>query len=108
MNQNLKVSSRPTMEEKHLDSIYVMSTESAYVHNTKKIETEDLWHHVEYSKLKATIEKSMLKGLSQLYIKGHSICSGCQYGKAHKLPFKESKFLVKEPLQLVHVFGHIK
>lgn len=86
----------------------MLSIESAYVHNTGKIVTKDLWHHIEYRKLKVTIEKSMLKGLSQLYIKGDSICSGCQYDKVHQLSFDELKFLVKEPLQLVHVFGHIK
>ena len=38
------------------------------------------------------------------------VCEGCQYGKAHQLPYEESKFKAKEPLELVHsdVFGPIK
>lgn len=34
----------------------------------------------------------MFKKLPQLNIKGDSICVGCQYGKAHQLSSKESKF----------------
>uniref|UniRef100_A0A2N9EMD7 Retrovirus-related Pol polyprotein from transposon TNT 1-94-like beta-barrel domain-containing protein n=1 Tax=Fagus sylvatica TaxID=28930 RepID=A0A2N9EMD7_FAGSY len=60
----------PMMEGQQMESIYVMSAESAYVDKTRKNETVDLWHarlgHVSYHKL------------------------------------KESKFSVKEPLELVH------
>lgn len=30
------------------------------------------------------------------------VCIGCQYGKAHQLSYKKSKFRVKEPLNLAH------
>ncbi|KAE8676544.1 hypothetical protein F3Y22_tig00111584pilonHSYRG00119 [Hibiscus syriacus] len=81
---------------------------------TRKNETSDLWHmwlgHVSYSKLSVMVKKSMLKGLPQLDVRTDTVCAGCQYGKAHQLPYDESKFKAKEPLELVHsdVFGPIK
>ncbi|KAE8692620.1 tir-nbs resistance protein [Hibiscus syriacus] len=77
----------------------------------RKNETSDLWHmrlgHVSYSKLSVMVKKSMLKGLPQLDVRTDTVCAGCQYGKAHQLPYDESKFKAKEPLELVHsdVFG---
>ena len=61
-------------------------------------------------KVKVMMAKSMLKGLPQLEIKDGAICAGCQYGKAHQLPYEESKFRAKAPLELVHsdVFGPVK
>ncbi|KAM1328637.1 hypothetical protein ACFX2F_012889 [Malus domestica] len=52
----------------------------------------------------------MLKGLPQLDVRTYTVCAGCQYGKAHQLPYEESKFKAKEPLELVHsdVFGPVK
>ena len=84
------------------------------MNKTQKNETSNLWHatlgHVSYCKLKTIINKSMLKGLPQLDIGEDKVCVGCQYGKAHQLPFKESKFRVKQQLELVHsdVFGPVK
>ncbi|KAL5753796.1 hypothetical protein ACOSP7_022016 [Xanthoceras sorbifolium] len=39
-----------------------------------------------------------------------TVCAGCQYGKAHQLPYEESTFKSKKPLELVHsdVFGPVK
>ncbi|KAG6504552.1 hypothetical protein ZIOFF_036886 [Zingiber officinale] len=61
-------------------------------------------------KLNMMMKKSMLKGLPQLDIRTDTVCAGCQYGKAHQLPYQESKFKAKEPLELVHsdVFGPVK
>jgi Zinc knuckle len=42
--RNLKVTERPTMEGRRVQSIYVMSAESAYVDRTRRNETADLWH----------------------------------------------------------------
>ncbi|KAH9670375.1 retrovirus-related pol polyprotein from transposon TNT 1-94-like protein [Citrus sinensis] len=52
----------------------------------------------------------MLKGLPQLDVRTYTICAGCEYGKAHQLPYEELKFRAKEPLELVHsdVFGLVK
>ena len=110
---NFKVSGTPLIEGRRMDFIYVMSAETAYVNKTRKNETVDLWNarlsHVSYSKLKTIINKSILNGLPQLDIREDMVCVGCQYGKAHQLPFKESKFRAKQPLELVHsdVFGHV-
>ncbi|KAE8681852.1 hypothetical protein F3Y22_tig00111303pilonHSYRG00095 [Hibiscus syriacus] len=112
--RDVKISETPTMEGRRLESIYVMSAESAYVDMIRKNETSDLWHmqlgHVSYSKLSVMVKKSMLKGLPQLDVRTDTVCAGCQYGKAHQLPYDESKFKVKETLELVHsdVFGPVK
>ncbi|KAJ4723417.1 Retrovirus-related Pol polyprotein from transposon TNT 1-94 [Melia azedarach] len=112
--RNIKISGTPTMEGRRLESIYVMSAESAYVEKTRKNETADLWHarlvHVGYKKLKVMMRKTMLKGLPQLDIREDTVCAGCQYGKAHQLPYKESRFRAEKPLQLIHldVFGPVK
>ncbi|XP_020258546.1 uncharacterized protein LOC109834947 [Asparagus officinalis] len=98
------------MEGRKVESIYVMSAESAYIDKAKKNETAALWHtqlgDVSHHKLKIMMGKSMLKGLPHLVI----ICGGCQYGKAHQLPYHDSLFRDKEPLELVHsdVFGQVK
>ncbi|KAE8732274.1 hypothetical protein F3Y22_tig00002237pilonHSYRG01326 [Hibiscus syriacus] len=112
--RDVKITETPTIEGRRLKSIYVMSAESAYVDRTRKNETSDLWHmrlgHVSYSKLSVMVKKSMLKGLPQLDVRTDTVCAGCQYGKAHQLPYDESKFKAKEPLELVHsdVFGPVK
>ena len=89
-----------------MESVYVMSAESAYMDKTRKNETVDLWHarlgHVSYHKLKVMMNKSLVKGLPQLECRVDTVCAGCQYGKAHQLPYQESKFRAKEPLELVH------
>ena len=63
----LKIIREPMLKGRHLESIYVMSAESAYVEKTRKNETVDLWHarlgHVSYHRLKVMMKKSMLKGL---------------------------------------------
>jgi hypothetical protein len=104
--RDLKISETPVMEGQRLESVYVMSAESAYVDKTRKNETMDLWHarlgHVNYHKLKVMMNKSLVKGLPQLECREDSVCAGCQYGKAHQLPYQESKFSAKEPLELVH------
>ncbi|KAL0367866.1 UNVERIFIED_CONTAM: Retrovirus-related Pol polyprotein from transposon TNT 1-94 [Sesamum radiatum] len=77
-------------------------------------ETADLWHmrlsHVSYSKLDTMMKKSMLKGLPKLEVRRDTVYAGCQYGKAHQLPYEESNFRAKEPLELIHsdVFGPVR
>ncbi|KAG6498334.1 hypothetical protein ZIOFF_046246 [Zingiber officinale] len=78
--RNLKISETPTMEGQRLESLYVMSAESAYIDKTRKSETTVIWHmrlgHVSYSKLNMMMQKSMLKGLPQLDIRTDTICAG--------------------------------
>jgi DNA-directed RNA polymerase alpha subunit len=103
---NLKTSCTPIMEGRKLESIYVMSSESAYIDKTRRNETPDLWHarlgHVSYHKLKMIAEKSMVKDLLEVKVWTDIVCAGCQFGKAHQLPFEQSKFRTKKPLELVH------
>uniref|UniRef100_A0A2N9EWY2 Uncharacterized protein n=1 Tax=Fagus sylvatica TaxID=28930 RepID=A0A2N9EWY2_FAGSY len=102
--RDLKISETPVMEGQRLESVYVMSAESAYVDKTRKNETMDLWHarlgHVSYHKLKVMMNKSLVKGLPQLECREDTVCA--RYGKVHQLPYHESKFRAKEPLELVH------
>ncbi|GKU90510.1 hypothetical protein SLEP1_g4499 [Rubroshorea leprosula] len=60
--------------------------------------------------VKVMMNKSMVKGLPKLEVHKDAVCARCQYGKAHQLPYQDSKFKAKEPLQLVHsdVFGKVK
>lgn len=52
-----------------LDSVYVMSAESAYVEKTCQSDTSDLWHtllgHVGLNKIRMMISRSMLKSLQK-------------------------------------------
>lgn len=64
-----------------------------------------------YYKLKEMMKRMMmLKGLPSLEMREHTVCIGCQYKKAHQLPFKKSNFKAKESLELVHsdVYGPVK
>ncbi|KAL6334508.1 hypothetical protein AAG906_016061 [Vitis piasezkii] len=112
--RDLEIMEEPVIKGRRLESVYVMSAETAYVDKTRKNETTDLWHmrlsHVSYSKLTVMMKKSMLKGLPQLEVRKDTICAGCQYGKAHQLPYEESKWKAKGPLELIHsdVFGPVK
>lgn len=75
--QNIKISRTPTMEGRRLESVYVLSVESAYVNKTRRNETVDLWHarlgHVNYHKLKVMMNKSMIRCLSQLDLRIHNM-----------------------------------
>ncbi|RVW91817.1 Retrovirus-related Pol polyprotein from transposon TNT 1-94 [Vitis vinifera] len=112
--RDLEIMEEPVIKRWRLESVYVMSAETAHVDKTRKNETTDLWHmrlsHVSYSKLTVMMKKSMLKGLPQLEVRKDTICAGCQYGKAHQLPYEESKWKTKGPLELIHsdVFGPVK
>ncbi|KAK3041270.1 hypothetical protein RJ639_001372 [Escallonia herrerae] len=111
---DLVIIEEPVMKGQRLESVYVLSAETAYVDKARRNETVDLWHmrlsHVSYSKLDVMMKKSMLKGLPQIEVRIDTVCAGCQYGKAHQLPFEESKFKAKEPLELIHsdVFGPVR
>ncbi|KAA8547802.1 hypothetical protein F0562_004231 [Nyssa sinensis] len=79
--RDFEIMEEPVMKGRRLESVYVMSAETAYVEKTRKNETADLWHmrlsHVSYSKLTVMMKKSMLKGLPQLEVRKDTICAGC-------------------------------
>nr|GEZ74247.1 uncharacterized mitochondrial protein AtMg00300-like [Tanacetum cinerariifolium] len=70
--RNLEVRGDPVMMGQRMESVYVMSAETAYVHKARRNETADLWHmrlsHVSYIKLEEMMKKSMLKGLPNLEV----------------------------------------
>lgn len=53
--KDVEITGAPTLEGQKMESIYTMSTESAYVDKTWRNDTVDLWHawlgHVNYQKL---------------------------------------------------------
>jgi hypothetical protein len=104
----------PILEGKRRQSVHILSAESAYVDKTRRSETGDLWHarlgQVNYRKLKEMMQKHVLKGLPQMDIQIDTVCAGCQFGKAHQLPYKESEHQSMTPLELIHsdVFGPVK
>jgi hypothetical protein len=55
-------------------------------------------------------KQGIVKGLLKLDFCSNMMCGGCQFGKAHRLPFQYSKFESNAPLELVHidVFGKVK
>ncbi|GMI80094.1 hypothetical protein HRI_001678700 [Hibiscus trionum] len=112
--QQVEVIGTPIVKGRRTESVYVLSAESAYVDKTRKNETADLWHerlgHVSYNKLKVMMKKQILRGLPQVDIRTDTVCAGCQFGKAHQLPFKESEHQSQTPLELIHsdVFGPVK
>ncbi|KAK4434384.1 hypothetical protein Salat_0601200 [Sesamum alatum] len=81
---NVEILSEPVMMGQRMESVYLMSAETAYVDKARRNETADLWHmrlsHVSYSKLDVMMRKSMLKGLPKLEVRRDTICAGCQYG----------------------------
>nr|GMC49313.1 Retrovirus-related Pol polyprotein from transposon TNT 1-94 [Ipomoea batatas] len=108
--RDLEIKKEPVVSGRRLESIYVMSAETAFVDKARKNEIVDLWHmrlgHVSYSKLDMMMRKSMLRGLPQLEVRSGAVCAGCQYGKAHQLPYEESRLHnVKPAVSYLRVFG---
>ena len=112
--QQVKIVDTPIMEGHKVDSMYVLLAEDAYVEKTKGGDTTDLWHarlgHVNYHKLKMMMTKSSLRGLPNLDVHIDVVCDGCQYKKVHQLPYEESSFRAKQPLEFIHsdVFRKVK
>jgi len=59
--------------------------------------------HLSMDKLKVIVLKNLVNGLPMLTTFGRDeVCEGCQYGKAHLLPFDKSFSRCKSPLELIH------
>ncbi|KAD5961360.1 hypothetical protein E3N88_12833 [Mikania micrantha] len=65
--------------------------------------------HVNYEKLDRMMNKGLVNGLPKFQVQSGLVCAGCQYGKAHQLPYKPATVHSKGPLDLVHtdVFGPV-
>ncbi|KAJ0434593.1 putative RNA-directed DNA polymerase [Helianthus annuus] len=112
--EKFETPSVPVLQGKQNDTVYVLSAESAYVDKTKQNQTADLWHarlsHVGYDRLELMMKNELARGLPKFEINKDVVCAGCQYGKAHQLPFESSQHRTKVPLEIVHsdVFGPVK
>ncbi|KAK2997760.1 hypothetical protein RJ639_024907 [Escallonia herrerae] len=79
--RDLEIIEEPMIKGQMLESVYVLSAETAYVDKARRNKTADLWHmrlsHVSYSKLDVMMKKSMLKGLPQIEVRIDTVCAGC-------------------------------
>ncbi|KAJ0778941.1 putative RNA-directed DNA polymerase [Helianthus annuus] len=109
-----ETSSIPILQGKRTDTVYVLLAESAYVDKTKANQTAELWHarlsHVGFDKLELMMKNELVDGLPSFEVKKETVCVGCQYGKAHQLPYGRSSHKARVPLELIHsdVFGPVK
>ena len=92
---------------KRKESLYVLSASDAYVKKIGEVASSVLWHarlgHVGYQLLQKISTKQLLDGIPFFKdIKYGGVCSGCQYGKSHRLPFPNSENRASGILQLVH------
>ncbi|KAK8926651.1 hypothetical protein KSP39_PZI018972 [Platanthera zijinensis] len=91
---------------KMVRDLFVLST-SSYVDRMRVNDSVAIWNerlrHVGMDKLKVMAVKSLVKGLPKLssFGDGH-VCAGCQYGKAHRLPFDKLLIRCKAPLECIY------
>ena len=89
------------------ESLYVLSANEAYVEKTGQNTSALLWHarlgHVGYQLLQEISTKKLIHGVPHLkeFHQG-VVCSGCQYGKSHRLPFERSKNRASTSFELIH------
>lgn len=106
--ENIKsIQADTVLKGKRVNSLYVLSASEAFVEKTSRQDKASLWHarlaHVSYEKLKNISENNIVNGLPTLGNIPHGVvCEGCQYGKAHRLPFGKSSIRSTKPLQLIH------
>ncbi|KAM0065667.1 putative RNA-directed DNA polymerase [Helianthus debilis subsp. tardiflorus] len=106
--------SKPVLCGKKNESVYVLSAGTAYVDKTKSNQGFDIWHqrlgHVGYDRLELIVKRNLVAGIPDVEVKKNMVCAGCQYGKAHQLPYESSNYHATKPLELVHsdVFGPVK
>lgn len=100
---------------KRVKDTFVLSASSSYIDKVSCNENASLWHarlgHVNIDKLKVVVQKTLVNSLPNLttFPKKES-CEGCQFGKAHRLPFTKSLSRSKAPLECIHsdLFGPIR
>ncbi|KAM1031938.1 hypothetical protein ACFX2I_035575 [Malus domestica] len=86
---------------------FVLSASSSYIDKVSCNENASLWHarlgHVNMEKLKVMVQKNLVNGLLNISsFPSKVICEGCQFGKAHRLPFAKSDSRSKAPLECIH------
>ncbi|MCO5610714.1 hypothetical protein L7F22_064955 [Adiantum nelumboides] len=79
-----------------------------YITNgSKRIGDLDLWHkrcgHINTQRLKYMEKRQVVSGLPHFSLQMlHEMCEACQLGKSSRQPFKQSNYVLKGLLDLVH------
>jgi hypothetical protein len=80
---------------KRIKDLLVLESTVSYVDKMSTNDGASIWHarlgHLSMDKLKTMVLKNLVKRLPMLTTFGSDeVCEGCQYGKAHRLPFDKS------------------
>ena len=92
---------------KRVKDLFILSASTSYVDKMSTNDNASLWHarlgHLNMYKLKVMVNKKLVDGLPHITtFSNGELCEGCQYGKAHRLPFDRSRTRYKAPLELIH------
>ncbi|CAL8165963.1 unnamed protein product [Prunus armeniaca] len=83
----------------------IMTSKENYVLKAENVEESHLWHmrygHLNQRSLQLLHKKDMVVGLPSIQSE-KAICEGCIFGKFHRLPFSQSTWKARAPLELVH------
>ncbi|KAI5323652.1 hypothetical protein L3X38_032724 [Prunus dulcis] len=83
----------------------LMTSKENLALEAEKVDGSLLWHlrygHLNQRSLQLLHQKSMVVGLPSIHSE-KEICEGCIFGKFHRLPFSQSSWRAKAPLELVH------
>ncbi|KAG6499797.1 hypothetical protein ZIOFF_039589 [Zingiber officinale] len=90
-----------------VNDLFVLSASNSYIEKMSSNDNSSLWHarlgHLNMTKLKVMIQRKLVDGLPDLSkVEDGKICEGCQFGKAHRLPFKSSNSRCTTPLERIH------
>ena len=92
---------------KRVKDLFVLFASDPYIEKMSNNNNAYLWHarlgHLSKDKLKAVIKLKLVNGLPNLSSSGgEEVCEGCQFEKAHWLPFEKFTSQYKAPLELIH------
>ncbi|CAL8084841.1 unnamed protein product [Prunus armeniaca] len=83
----------------------IMTSKENYVLEAENVEKSLLWHmrygHLNQRSLQLLHQKDMVVGLPSVQSE-KEICEGCIFGNFHHLPFSQSTWKERAPLELVH------
>ncbi|KAG6470766.1 hypothetical protein ZIOFF_071844 [Zingiber officinale] len=90
-----------------VNDLFVLSASNSYIEKMSSNDNSSLWNarlgHLNMTKLKVMIQRKLIDGLPDLSkVEDEKICEGCQFGKAHRLPFKSSNSRCTTPLERIH------
>ncbi|KAG6478904.1 hypothetical protein ZIOFF_062351 [Zingiber officinale] len=90
-----------------VNDLFVLSASNSYIEKMSSNDNSSLWHarlgHLNMTKLKVMIQRKLIDGLPDLSkVEDGKICEGCQFGKAHRLPFESSNSRCTVLLERIH------